>query len=366
VWPVERGGATFNKAEVKLELDDEDSSAVKEGEITGPDFGPSSDPKYGGFGGGGGFGSGGGGSDPEPEPEDSSWAKTEPVETRLLKAVRAGDVIQIEEIIKSGVISLTDPKVKSCLYEHLLYAGEAKNPVVVDLLIRHGADVDFDEDGETALHMTAQDGELDSTRLLLKAGAQVDLIHHPGGTPLHLASEEGNAEIAFALTEAGADPEILDDSGRTPLHRAAGSETPDVAVGRVLIKALQNKLGPGQTDMLMQYVNSIDQEAKSALHLAVLCCTSEEHFHFIKYLLEECRANPNTMEKETLQTPLHDAIDRGDGPTIRLLLQHNADVNMQNQHGETCDLMASQKGLDLTQLKADGLSTGVPGPGMMA
>merc|ERR1712086_493802 len=136
---------TFNKAEVKLELDDEDSSAVKEGEITGPDFGPSSDPKYGGFGGGGGFGSGGGGSDPEPEPEDSSWAKTEPVETRLLKAVRAGDVIQIEEIIKTGVISLTDPKVKSCLYEHLLYAGEAKNPVVVDLLIRHGADVDFDE-----------------------------------------------------------------------------------------------------------------------------------------------------------------------------------------------------------------------------
>ena len=79
---------------------------MKEGEITGPDFGPSSDPKYGGFGGGGGFGSGGGGSGPEPEPEDSSWAKTEPVETRLLKAVRAGDLKQIEEILKTGVISL--------------------------------------------------------------------------------------------------------------------------------------------------------------------------------------------------------------------------------------------------------------------
>merc|ERR1712194_854583 len=93
----------FNEQEAKVEFDDgEDSSAVKEGEITGPDFGPSSDPKYGGFGGGGGFGSGGGGSDPEPEPEDSSWAKTEPVETKLLKAVRAGDLKQIEEILKTG------------------------------------------------------------------------------------------------------------------------------------------------------------------------------------------------------------------------------------------------------------------------
>merc|ERR1712086_1044323 len=106
----------------------------------------------------------------------------------------------------------------------------------------------------------------------------------------------------------------------------------------------------------MQYVNSIDQEAKTALHFAVLCCTSDEHFLFIKYLLQDCRANPNTMEKETLQTPLHDAIERGDEPTIRLLLQHNADANMQNQHGETCALLASQKGLDLAQLKAGGFS----------
>ena len=137
--------------------------------------------------------------------------------------------------------------------------------------------------------MTAQDGELDSTRLLLKAGAQVDRIHHPGGTPLHLAAEEGNAEIASALTGAGADPEILDDvrmlqwrcgsvewcvglqSGRTPLHRAAGSETPDAAVGRVLIKALQNKLGPGQSDVLMQYVNSIDQVIHQS-HMQHLFC----------------------------------------------------------------------------------------------
>ena len=59
--------------------------------------------------------------------------------------------------------------------------------------------------------MAAQDGELDATRLLLKAGARVNSIHHPGGTPLHLAAEEGNALIVKALTEANADPEILDD-----------------------------------------------------------------------------------------------------------------------------------------------------------
>ena len=75
--------------------------------------------------------------------------------------------------------------------------------------------------------MSAQDGELDVTRLLLNAGANVNVIKHHGGTPLHLAAEEGHAEIAKALADAGANVEMLDDvscpSCAQPLWRLTGA-----------------------------------------------------------------------------------------------------------------------------------------------
>jgi len=339
----------FNPQEVQLDLGDgDDSSATAPaGEPTGPDF--VSSGKMGGFG----------SSSPQPEdestPEKSSWEESEPVETKFLKAVRAGNLIKVEEFLKFDVFKLSDSKVQSCLYQHLVYAHDDKNPGVVDTLIKHSADVDYvDDEGETALHVSAQDGELDVTRLLLNAGANVNVIKHHGGTPLHLAAEEGHAEIAKALADAGANVEMLDDDGRTPLHRACGSETPDVAVGAVLIRSMQTQQtrpSAGLPDALLQYVNKVDQEAKTALHHAV-CEATPEHRQFVQYLLEECGATTNSTEKDSLQTPLHDAIERGDRMMISLLLRFNADRNVLNQQGESCELLATQKGLDLMQLKA--------------
>src|SRR4051812_20700893 len=49
-------------------------------------------------------------------------------------------------------------------------------------------------DGMTALHWAAKRGDLAAARLLIGAGAKVDLVTRNGAyTPLHLAAKEGRA-----------------------------------------------------------------------------------------------------------------------------------------------------------------------------
>lgn len=56
--------------------------------------------------------------------------------------------------------------------------------------------------GETPLHMAVINGNLDSVRMLIDAGAQVHLCERKrGANPLHLAVMHGQHEIARYLLD---------------------------------------------------------------------------------------------------------------------------------------------------------------------
>jgi len=132
---------------------------------------------------------------------------------------------------------------------------------VVRTLIEAGADLQArTRKGFTALHFAAREGDLESVRLLLAAGVNVDIRSQPepgeptavneeslrgptatgrsaasgargpayqatlsaGSTPLLVATVRGQVPIALFLLERGADPN-LGDAGFTPLHWAAGT-----------------------------------------------------------------------------------------------------------------------------------------------
>src|SRR5687767_6110655 len=107
----------------------------------------------------------------------------------------------------------------------------------VRALLRDGADVNAPQgDGMTALHWSALNGDLDSTNVVLQAGATTEPLTRVGRyTPLHLASSRGHAAVVARLLEAGSKPGVLTETGVQPIHLAAQAGNPDA------IKALLDR-----------------------------------------------------------------------------------------------------------------------------
>ena len=89
-------------------------------------------------------------------------------------------------------------------------------------------------DGSTALHWAVRHDDVDTTTLLLNAGASVHVRNVAGATPMLLAAMNGDAVIIEELVAAGADPnDSLTVHGDTALMMAARTGK-NAAVGTLL------------------------------------------------------------------------------------------------------------------------------------
>ncbi|KAG0242736.1 Glycerophosphocholine phosphodiesterase [Actinomortierella wolfii] len=107
-------------------------------------------------------------------------------------------------------------------YTPLSIASRLGHTDVIKLLIRHGANLDAqDEDGESCLIVAAKNGHTQSVKLLIEGGANLELRErYYGWTALHLAAIENHPETVKALLEAGANPNVYDFSSWTPHEHA--------------------------------------------------------------------------------------------------------------------------------------------------
>lgn len=78
----------------------------------------------------------------------------------------------------------------------------------------------FEEGRLPPLLAAACNGNTECARLLIEAGADVDVRACNRRTALHYGAENGNVEIIALLLNAGADPNLTDDRDKTPLDRA--------------------------------------------------------------------------------------------------------------------------------------------------
>ncbi len=85
--------------------------------------------------------------------------------------------------------------------------------------------------GETALMLAAAHGHLDSVRLLVERGAEVN---RPGWTPLHYAASSGDAATVRYLLEHHAYVDAQSPNRTTPLMMAARQKRPGIV--RLLIE----------------------------------------------------------------------------------------------------------------------------------
>ena len=104
--------------------------------------------------------------------------------------------------------------------------GSAKD---VEAVLSTGISPNTIMDGFTALHLAAGDGRIPVMKVLLRAGAEVDIRCWGGGTPLYVAVQMGQLVAARRLVEAGADPISTDHQGNTLLHVACFNGRVDIA-----------------------------------------------------------------------------------------------------------------------------------------
>ena len=94
---------------------------------------------------------------------------------------------------------------------------------VVELLLKNEADPNIQTSetemiGLTALMLACEAGNLEVTKLLLKAKANPNQQQIDGITALMFQAKQGHPDIAQQILEYGADLNICDKNGRTAIH----------------------------------------------------------------------------------------------------------------------------------------------------
>src|SRR5215471_8364326 len=154
-------------------------------------------------------------------------------ETPLMTCAKTGNADAVRMLVEYG--AAVNAKEPSQNQTALMWAAAARPPDMVKSLSESHADLQaHTKQGFTGLHFAARVGDLESVKLLLGAGVDVNILTESsvpegprssggsGYTPLLVATLRAQAETALYLLDHGADPNIS-ASGMTPLHWASTS-----------------------------------------------------------------------------------------------------------------------------------------------
>ena len=157
----------------------------------------------------------------------------------------------------------------------LHHAVKSQNPEIVNLLIKHGADVNqVGSSGKMALHYAVKRDSFPIFQSLLVSKAKVNSRSYYK-TVLHLAIERGTPHFIEHLLLCGADPNLQSLRGQTSLHIAILNNF-DIA------SLLTYNADP----------NITDNNQQSPLHLAI----SQGHLKYTELLIK-AGANPYKADR---------------------------------------------------------------------
>lgn len=303
----------------------------------------------------------------------------------MSEAALLGDTAILEALLDAGA-DVESPNGDGMTA--LMILSRSNNVAAAKLLLDHGADVNAQEQwkGQSAVMWAAAQAQAEMLALLLEAGGDPNIRSIPndrerhisaerrfqwraagGFTPLAYAAREGCVDCARLLVEAGADIDVGDIENVTPLNLAIMNHRFDTA--KYLIEAGAN---------LDKWSLRGENPVYSAVDMNTLPHggypdrpTTDEHDALdILALLLERGANPNLQMKlrptyrhlkddrgadrmlDAGATPLLRAAKGHDVAAIELLVKHGALLELPNRDGTT-PLMAAA-GLSASSIDTRG------------
>ena len=285
-------------------------------------------------------------------------------ETALMLAVRAGSADMVAMLLDHKA----DVNAREAQFGQTALMWAAGQPKVAELLLAHGADIKpvtkswtvstviytpitatvgvtgipWNSDGSytskagglTALIFAAQNGDLETARMLLDAGADVNQASADGTTPLlaalyHWRSPEerktalrffSDYKMANLLMDHGAKAMAADGAGYTPLHGALIGMAPTPVTNRfeAPAKVIQK---PADPEGVATVKRLLDMGADP--NSATVYPTGGP--------VTQVRVNPAPPGS----TPMHVAAQSTDTAPLELLIAHGGDVNRLRKDGHT-------------------------------
>ena len=184
------------------------------------------------------------------------------------------------------------------------------------LLLNRGANIDApDNEGRTALHWAAEQGNLEITTFLVANKAKLESTELNGETALHRSSAGGHLSVVTYLIDSGANIEASDSKyGQTALHKAASHGR--LSVVEVLVNQFAN-------------IDSTSNAGWTPMHHACKCGA----LSVVSFLLD--KGAKMDVVGNLGKTPLAVAVEKGHIQVASILIERGADVTVVNKDGVT-------------------------------
>ncbi|XP_065677445.1 uncharacterized protein LOC100203916 isoform X1 [Hydra vulgaris] len=290
--------------------------------------------------------------------------------TPLHMAILACSEVITKLLIKNGA----DVNAKDGDGEGPIHYAAAMNQESIIILLTKGALVLIDEEKrddaqrkyvnlrtdkkDTALHIAARAGYLDTVKTLVSIGANVNICSATDSTPLHLAVINGDKDMVEYLLEHNAKVNVYDHQNMSPAHKASQFGRFDVikllvekgaqidSIDSSCFTPLMWAVLKGQND-IVEYllkckadVTISEMNMKSILHLAIENC----HSSTLQLLIKNgCSSLINKPDKD-FKRPLHYAAISNDVESIKILIQVSADIDVTDNEEKTALHTAAEYG----------------------
>lgn len=277
--------------------------------------------------------------------------------TALHLAIIAGSINCVNALLQESNPEASENNGRTAL--HLAVLKRKKE--IAEILLKKGVQKQSrDNEGHTVLHTAALNGDKDIVCLLLQHN--ISLLEKCGNeqTVLHLAAQNDHDKVARLLLEHnGVDKQAKDKIGRTPFHIAAAHHVDVIQLfldhkvekeirdneGNTVLHLATASGREGNVKLLIDNgfnTDAINNAGESPLHIAcsqgnisittlLLCHESRETIN----ASNNGGRTPINAKNLKGRTALHHASKRGHDEVVKLLLDYGAQVDLQDQNGNT-------------------------------